>query len=221
MTDLIRISIADDHPVLRRGLRQIIEEDAGLEVSSEADNGRALLDQIQYVQPRIVLLDADMPVLNGIETLREIRQRNMPVESLFLTIHDGADLFRTALELGARGFVLKQSIVSEIVEAIRTVASGRHYWSPELTPYLLQSNPKEPIPDPVQVALQQLTPSERRVFEMVAEGKSSKEIAGELFIHYKTVENHRSQICEKLGLQGPNSLSRFVSQTRIRFRGEV
>ena len=212
MLEKIRITIADDHPVLRRGLRTIIEEDSALEVVSEADDGAIALQQIEQFHPQVLVLDATMPKLDGIGTLKQIVERKLPVEVLFLTIHDGQDLFRAALDLGAKGFILKQSALTEIVIGVRSVAAGQHYWSPALTPHFVGRREANP-------ALGRLTASERRILRMVADGKSSKEIAAELFIHYKTVENHRTQICDKLGLHGgPNSLSRYASQNKNNFQ---
>ena len=218
MPEKIRITIADDHPVLRRGLRAIIEEDSALQVVSEADDGMMALQQLEQFHPQVLVLDATMPKLDGIETLKQIVEKKLPVEVLFLTFHDGEDLFRAALELGAKGFVLKQSALTEIVTGIRSVAAGQHYWSPALTPYFVGRGLKERALAEANPSIARLTASERRILRMVADGKSSKEIAAELFIHYKTVENHRTQICEKLGLRGgPNSLSRYPSQNKNNF----
>ncbi len=162
----------------------------------------------------MVVLDADMPRLDRLATLKQIVERQLPVEVLFLTMHDGEDLFSAAFGLGAKGYILKQSAVTEIVAGIRTVAGGQPYCSAALTKYFLNRNRHTYNPVGVANPLDRLTPSEHRIFDMVAGGKSSKEIASELAIHYKTVENHRTQICEKLGLQGPNSLIRYASRNK-------
>ena len=210
MDDKIRIVIADDHPVLRRGLAQIIENDPMLKVVAEAGDGNAALAEIEALKPNIVVLDADMPNLDGLGTLREIHKRELPVEVVFLTIHDQEDLFHAAMDLGAKGYILKDSALTEIVKGVRAVAAGQHYWSEALTSHLLQRRTRAQALEQAHPTLNYLTPSERRILRMIADGKSSKEIAAELFIHYRTVENHRNNICEKLDLHGPNTLIRFA-----------
>jgi DNA-binding NarL/FixJ family response regulator len=210
MEDKIRIVIADDHPVLRRGLTQVIESDPMLKVVAETGDGDAALAEIEALKPNIAVLDADMPKLDGLGTLREIHKRRLPVEVVFLTIHDQEDLFHAAMDLGAKGYILKDSALAEIVKGLRAVAAGQHYWSEGMTSYLLQRRNRVQALAQAHPTLNDLTPSERRILRMIADGKSSKEIAAELFIHYRTVENHRTNICEKLHLHGPNTLIRFA-----------
>jgi len=212
MDDKIRIVIADDHPVLRRGLTQVIESDPMLMVIAETGDGNAALAEIEALKPNIAVLDADMPKLDGLGTLREIRKRKLPVEVVFLTIHDQEDLFHAAIDLGAKGYILKDTALTEIVKGLRAVAAGGHYWSEALTSRFLERRNRGHAFTQEHPTLNDLTPSERRILRMIADGKSSKEIAGELFIHYRTVENHRTSICEKLDLHGPNTLIRFALQ---------
>ncbi len=214
MDDKIRIVIADDHPVLRRGLAQVIESDPTLKIVAEAGDGEAALSEIVALKPDIAVLDADMPKLDGLGTLREIHKRRLPVEVVFLTIHDQEDLFHAAIDLGAKGYILKDSALTEIVKGLRAVAAGKHYWSEALTPNLLIRRNRTQAFAQAHPTLNDLTTSERRILRMIADGKSSKEIAAELFIHYRTVENHRTSICEKLNLHGSNKLIRFALQHR-------
>jgi DNA-binding NarL/FixJ family response regulator len=212
MADKIRIVIADDHPVLRRGLTQVIESDPMLKVVAETGDGNAALAAIEALKPNIAVLDADMPKLDGLATLREIRKRRLPVEVVFLTIHDQEDLFHAAIDLGAKGYILKDTTITEIVKGLRAVAAGQHYWSEPLTAHVLLRRNRAQLFAQAHPTLNDLTPSERRILRMIADGKSSKEIAAELFIHYRTVENHRTNICDKLNLHGPNTLIRFALQ---------
>jgi DNA-binding NarL/FixJ family response regulator len=212
MRDEIRIVIADDHPVLRRGLVQVIESDPMLKVAAEAGDGNGALAQIDALKPNIAVLDADMPKLDGLGVLREIHKRRLPVEVVFLTIHDEEDLFEAAIDLGAKGYILKESALTEIVDGLRAVAGGQHYCSAALTAYLVQRRNRTQAFARAHPSLNDLTSSQRRILRMIAAGKSSKEIAAELFIHYRTVENHRTSICEKLNLHGPNTLIRFALQ---------
>jgi DNA-binding NarL/FixJ family response regulator len=212
MKNEIRVVIADDHPVVRRGLRQTIEGDPGLKVVAEVGDGQAALAQIQELKPAIAVIDVDMPRLDGLGVAREIRKKRLPVEIIFLTIHGEEDLFHAAMDLGSKGYLLKDSALTEIVKALRTVAEGNYYVTPSLTAYLVHRRSRAQTLTSEKPKLADLTPTERRILGMVAEGKSSKSIAEELFIHYRTVENHRTNICQKLGLQGHNALFKFALQ---------
>jgi len=207
---LIRILIADDHPIVRKGLRMAIQEEAGVDIVAEAADGVAALELIELHRPRIAVLDIDMPRLDGFGVARELRKRNSLVDLIFLTMHAQEDLLLGAMELGAKGYILKDSALLEIGAAIRAVASGKPYLNSDLTARLLHRQTR-PAPAP---SVDQLTPTELRILHMVAEDKSSKEIGAALAIHYRTVENHRTNICRKLGLEGPNALLRFALKNK-------
>jgi DNA-binding NarL/FixJ family response regulator len=207
-----RILIADDHPIVRRGLRQTIEADPSLRVVAEAGDGEAALVEIETLRPEIVVLDLDMPKLDGLGVAREIGRRKLPVGILFLTIHAEEDLFEEAMNLGSKGYVLKESALTEIVQALKTVSSGGYYVSPALTSLLLNRRNRVRSLAEQYPGLNDLTQSERRVLRGIAEGKSSKELGAELFVHFRTVENHRTSICQKLGLHGHNALFKFAMQ---------
>jgi DNA-binding NarL/FixJ family response regulator len=206
----INIIIADDHPIVRQGLRRVIESDARLVVRGEAGNGAEALDLIEQMQPEIVLLDVDMPEMDGFQTAREIQKRRLPAKIIFLTIHSEEDLFHSAMDLGANGYLLKDSAVTEIVNAVKTVAEGKFYVTPALTAFLIQRRHAAQAFAEHKTALSRLTGTERRVLQMIADYKSSKEIAEELFIHFRTVENHRNNISRKLDLSGHNALLKFA-----------
>jgi len=216
MSGAIRILIADDHPVVRNGLRMAVEEDAGLAIVAEAADGETALALIEKLLPQVAVLDIDMPKLDGFGVAREIRKRQLPVETIFLTMHAQEDLLRAALDLGAKGYILKDSALLEIVAAVRAVAAGQPYLNSTLTARLLRrqsplaAGGKEREKSP----LDRLTPGERRIVQLIAADKSSKEIGAELSIHYRTVENHRTNICRKLGLEGANALLRFALQNK-------
>jgi DNA-binding NarL/FixJ family response regulator len=212
MENEIRVIIADDHPVVRRGLRQTIEADPKLKVVAEAEDGVAALTQILELKPRIAVLDLDMPRLDGLGVAREIRRKQLPVEIVFLTIHGEEDLFHAAMDLGSKGYLLKDSALTEIVKALRAVGSGQYYVTPSLTAHFLNRQRRQEALAQRVSGIDDLTSTERRILRMVADGKSSKSIAEELFIHYRTVENHRTNICQKLGLQGHNALFKFALQ---------
>ncbi len=212
----ITILIADDHPVYRKGLRQIIESDPGMKVISEVSDGEAALSEIEFRKPDLAILDIDMPKINGLEVLKTLVQKKVIVDVIFLTMYDEEQMFNKAIELGAMGYVLKESAVNDIVESIKTVASGKHYISPSISGYLLKHrNTVEPRGTMISL-LSGLTASERKILKMVASNKTSQQIADELFITVKTVEHHRSNICKKLSIQGSNALLRFALDNKSR-----
>ena len=212
MSDKIRMLIADDHPIVRKGLRMAVEEDAGLTIVAEAADGETALALIETLHPQVAVLDIDMPKLDGFGVAREIHRRQLPIEMIFLTMHAQEDLLRAAIDLGVKGYILKDSALLEIVVAVRTVAAGTPYLNSTLTARLLQRQPlRSGAPAPVDG----LTPTERRIVQLIAADKSSKEIGAELSIHYRTVENHRTNICRKLGLEGSNALLRFALQNKL------
>jgi DNA-binding NarL/FixJ family response regulator len=213
MDEKIRILIADDHPVVRKGLRIAVEEDGGVTVVAEAGNGEIALALIAELLPQVAVLDIDMPKLDGFAVAREIRKRQLPVEAIFLTMHAQEDLLRTAIDLGVKGYILKDSAMLEIATAVRAVAAGQPYLDSSITTRLLQ---RQPRPGAAGGRADLLTPTERRILQLIAADKSSKEIGAELSIHYRTVENHRTNICRKLGLEGSNALLRFALQNKHR-----
>jgi DNA-binding NarL/FixJ family response regulator len=208
----IRIAIADDHPLLRKGLRQVLEADSKVKVVLEVGDGEALLSEIGPSRTQIAIVDIDMPKQDGFGVAKEITKRKIPVEVIFLTIHDEEAIFHAAMDLGIKGYILKDSALIEVAEAIYTVAAGQFYVSHPLVAYLLHRRNRSQALLESEPGLKGLTPSERRILHLIAENKSSKEIGTELFIHYRTVENHRVNICQKLGLRGTNSLLRFALQ---------
>ncbi len=215
MEDGIRILIADDHPLMRKGLRLSVEEDPGLKVVGEAADGEAALSLITKLRPHVALLDIEMPKLDGLGVAREVVKRGLKIEIIFLTLHSNQDLFRSAMDLGCKGYILKDSAVQEVVAGIHAVASGRPYISSAITTDLLQSR-NQSAPQPSNSLTSNLSPTELRIMRLIAQGKTSKEIGAELSIHYRTVENHRTNMCRKLELEGEgaNALLRFALQNK-------
>jgi DNA-binding NarL/FixJ family response regulator len=167
---------------------------------------------IKKYHPHVAVLDIDMPKLDGLGVAREIARQKLDAKIIFLTFHADEDLFRSAMSLGSKGYILKDSASQEIVAGVRAVASGRPYISSAITEKLL--HPREASPQNTLTA--NLTPTERRIMRLIADGKSSKEIGAELSIHYRTVENHRTNMCRKLNLEGEgaNALLRFALQNK-------
>lgn len=208
MSSEIRIIMADDHPIVRQGLRQVIEREADLKVLAEADNGIAALEQIERLRPDVAILDVDMPEMNGLEVMRVLSERALSVAVIILTVHREQVLFNQALQLGAQGYMLKESALADIVSGIRAVAAGQNYVSPLLTSYLFQQ--KQSAPQMQRPTLEQLTQTERQVLKLIAEYKTNNQIADELFISPLTIKTHRRNISLKLGLEGKHALMKFA-----------
>ena len=215
MDDEIRVLIADDHPLMRKGLRLSVEEDPGLKVVGEASDGETALSLITKLHPHVALLDIEMPKLDGLGVAREMVKRGVKTEIIFLTLHSSQDLFRSAMDLGCKGYILKDSAVQEVVAGIHAVASGRPYISSAITTDLLQSR-NQSATQSGNPLTGNLTPTELRIMRLISQGKTSKEIGAELSIHYRTVENHRTSMCRKLELEGEgaNALLRFALQNK-------
>ena len=216
MNNEIHIVMADDHPIVRQGLRQTIEADAALKIVAEAGDGKTALSLIVQHQPAVAVLDIDMPEQDGFSVARAVRQQNLGVEIVFLTIHREEELFQAALDLGAKGYVLKDSAVTDIVAAIKSVAAGQPYISPQLSSYLLKHSKSVADLKARKPGLEDLTPTERRILKLIAQDKSSKEIAAELFISHRTVETHRTNISRKLELHGNLALVKFALEHKAR-----
>jgi len=210
MNSEIRVLIADDHPVFRSGLRMVIETSPEIKLVAEAENGDVALENIRTLKPDVAILDLDMPFKDGFEIARSVEEQKLPVNVVFLTGHKSEALFNKAFDMGIHGYLLKDCAVAEIIDCIRTVAKGQNYISPQLSTYLLGRAKRAAALNEQRPGLQSLTPAERQVLKMVAQEKTSKEIADLLCISVRTVEHHRANICEKLDLRGINALVKFA-----------
>jgi DNA-binding NarL/FixJ family response regulator len=208
MADEISIVIADDHPMFRRGLRQSLEECPEFRILSEASDGKAALQMIGELGPSVAILDISMPLLDGFAVAREVQKNNQSTQLIFLTAHQEEALLEEAMQLGVKGYLLKESSLNEIVSCVKAVAAGQHYTSPAMTTYLI--NLARQQSGISESAVKHLTPTELRVLRLIAEYKTSREIADELFISFHTVETHRRNICDKLDLHGSHALMKFA-----------
>jgi len=210
MKEEVTVLIADDHPLIRRGLRDVIGENSRFKIVGEASDGQEALRLLASLKPQIVIVDIDMPRCNGLETLREIRQLPFPVKVVILTMYKEEDMFNTAMDLGAKAYVLKENAANEIVSALEKVDGGEAFVSTlmleagqrrsERVRELLLSKPQ----------IESLTPVERRILKLIGEDYTSKEIADRLKLSVRTVDNHRQHICNKLQLHGTHSLLKFA-----------
>lgn len=210
-TDL-RILIADDHPIFRQGLKQVIEREPHFVIVGEAEDGDAALELIEELTPQVVVLDIDMPGQDGFAVARAVRERRLPGEIIFLTMHKDEMHFNEAINLGVKGFVIKDTAAADLVNCIKAVMAGQNYISPALSTYLLGRRGRAVALQNAQPTLTELTATERHILRLLAEYKTSKEIAGELGVSPRTIENHRANICTKLNLQGTHALVKFATQ---------
>lgn len=208
------VLLADDHPVFRRGLRMIIASDPQFNVLDEAADGLLALARIRELRPDVALLDINMPQQSGIEVARTLQREQLNTRVVFLTMHRDEATFNAALDLGASGYLLKESAVEEIVSCLKAVAAGEKFVSPQLSTFLLNRGSRVRSLQEQKPSLADLTPAELRVLKLIAEQKTTREIAELLFISPRTVERHRENICTKLELRGSNALLKFALENK-------
>lgn len=206
----IRILIADDHGVLRAGLRELLNAEPGFEVVGEAADGAEAISLSQKLQPDIVLMDLRMPGNGGIQTTRQLLEEQPDVSVLVLTVHDDDLLLREAIKAGASGYILKRAAESELIDAIWAVSRGDLYIHPAMTRSLFSDRP-DPAPATRPTAAT-LTPREVEVLQLVAQGYTNRQVAQLLTISVRTVESHRANLMDKLDLNSRVELVRFASR---------
>lgn len=208
----IRIVLADDHRVLRSGLKALLEADGDLEVVGEAANGESCVDQVISLDPDIAILDINMPNCNGLEALEILRLRAPRTRILILTMHDNIEYLRKAISLGGAGYVLKEVASEELMSAIRTVASGGVYLHPDHAKILadIESASLKPPIDEAQARYEMLSGREAEVLKLIALGYRNAEIADMSYLSVKTVETYKSRLMRKLGLRSRAALVRFA-----------
>jgi len=205
MSQKIRILLADDHAVVRQGFKLILGGQPDMEIVGEAGNGREAVELAEKLRPDVAVIDVAMPELNGIEATRRMRELTPRTRVLALSMHKDSVYVREILRAGARGYLLKDSPAGDLVLAVRAIASGEGYISPAVSNAVLDDYRRH-VTNPVDL----LTSREREVLQMLAEGKTNKEIAGVLNLSVYTVDAHRGRIMEKLNLHSINELVRFA-----------
>jgi DNA-binding NarL/FixJ family response regulator len=204
------ILIADDHPIFRKGLAELLTGHETFFVVAETADGEAAWNQILSHRPDIAILDIQMPKLSGLRIARRIREEHPAIHVILLTMHNDDQLLNEALDAGVHGFVLKESATSELLDCLRAVLEGKTFISPALTDALLRRRHHAEAIRRERPGLDRLTPSERRVLKLIAQDRTSKEIADALGISHRTVETHRQNICHKLDVRGTHSLLKFA-----------
>ena len=202
---MIRILLADDHAMVRKGFRLILEAQTDMSIVGEAGNGREALEQAEKLHPVVIVMDVAMPELNGIEATRRVAATSPRSRVLALSMHKDSVYVREILRAGARGYLLKDSIDSDLVSAVRAVAKGDGYLSPAVSDAVL-TDYRRHVTDPLDL----LSSREREVLQMIAEGKTNKEVATALNLSVYTIDAHRGKIMEKLNLHSTGELVRFA-----------
>ena len=207
MTGAISLFVADDHPLFLKGLIETLKEETDFTILGSAHDGKTALQNIALLQPDVAILDLDMPGMNGIDVAKILLKERRTMKVIILSMHQEADIIKAAMALGLHGYIFKDDAVLDLVNGIRTVMKGGFYISESK-----HKNIKTFYSAKENELLQSLTRMERIVLDLVALQKSTKEIADELFLSVKTVENHRTHISQKLQLKGNNSLLKFALQ---------
>ncbi len=205
---MVSILVADDHGIVREGLRRLIEAEPDLKVIGEAGDGREVLKQVEFLKPEVVVLDISMPRLGGLEALERLRAKHPEVKVILLSVHGDTPFIQSAISLGADGYVLKNGRAAEIVTAIRAVTKGGSYFSPVVAKEIVEQLRTPPSKNREPFSL--LSTREREVLHLIAEGLSAKEVATELQISTKTVEAHRTSLMRKLGVRKATELVRYA-----------
>jgi two-component system response regulator NreC len=198
----IRTLLADDHTLIRRGLRLLVEQQPDLVVVGEAEDGRQAVSLTMSLKPNVAVLDIGMPNLNGIEAAKQITEGESGTAVVILSMYSDETYILRALKAGARGYLLKDSAEADLVRAIHSVAEGKSFFSPTVSKVLLEDYMRKLQRNGGESSYDLLTPREREVLQLIAEGKSNKEVADMLNLSVYTVETHRGNLMEKLGLKG-------------------
>ena len=208
----IRVFLADDHAVLRDGMRSLLEEQGDIVVVGDAPNGRLAVQQAQQLAPDVVVMDIAMPELNGIDAARQIREVSPATQVVILSMYSTAEHIRHALEAGVKGYLLKEAAGTEVVDAVRAVHAGRRYLCKKITEAVVDDYVLQRTADQVEDPLARLSAREREILQLVAEGKTSAQIAKALHISPHTVATYRSRLMRKLGVGDVAGLVKFAIQ---------
>ena len=212
--DKIRILLADDHTILRSGIRSLLEDEPGLSVIGEAEDGRTAVAMACQLKPDVVIMDIAMPLLNGLEATRQIKSQCPGVKVLILSMHDNEEYIRQVLEAGAMGYILKDAAARELISAIQSVYRGEAVLSPAVTRLVIEDYLRWGGARP-QEEIDGLSPREREVLQLIAEGYTNKQIAEILSISIKTVQAHRNNLMQKLDLHDRGELIKYAIQKKI------
>lgn len=213
----LQILVADDHDVLRRGLKSVLEAQPGWEVCGEAHTGSEAVQMAEKLKPHVAILDISMPDLNGLEAAKQIRKASEKTEILVLSMHYSDQLIRDILDAGVRGYIVKSDSDRDLVVAVKALASHKPFFTPHATELMLSNlnDPRTTLPEDSKGIKERLTPREREIVHLISEGRNSKEVAAELQISVKTAETHRANIMRKLQVHTVSELVRYALRNKI------
>ena len=215
MTSPIRILIADDHTILRAGIRSLLDMVPNFKVIGEVDNGKDAIQQAGELKPDLILSDLSMPKTNGTEAIQRIKRRYPDIKILVLTVHKTEEYVHAALKAGANGYVLKDDTSDELINAIQNIAIGKTYLSPGICSEVVTGYLADPGKEKISTSIDQLTTREREVMKLIAEGYRNKDVAEYLSISLKTVEKHRSNLMKKLDLHSASGLTSYAMKNGL------
>jgi DNA-binding NarL/FixJ family response regulator len=214
--EALRLLVADDHEIVRKGLRSLLEAQPGWQVTAEASDGREAVDKAKEMKPDICVLDIGMPSLNGLEAARQMLKNDSRSKILILTMHESDPLIREVLDVGARGYVLKTDASRDLVTAVNAVKSNKTFFTAKVAQMVLDGYlDKKPRKDQPDAPNSRLTPRQREIVQLLAEGKSSKEVAVALGLSVKTAETHRANIMRRLDCHSISELVRYAVRNNI------
>jgi DNA-binding NarL/FixJ family response regulator len=211
----LRILVVDDHAVVRRGVRSLLESQPDWEIAGEAATGREAVDQARRLQPDVIVMDLSLPELNGLDATRQIVNESPRSEVLVLTMHHSEELARDVLQAGARGYMLKSDADQSLIAAIESLRQHKPFLTSTVTEFVLDDYLKRGSPEGVDDVLEALTGREREIIQLLAEGKSNKAAASALGISVKTIETHRANLMRKLRLRSVSDLVRYAIRNKI------
>jgi DNA-binding NarL/FixJ family response regulator len=209
------ILLADDHSILREGLRSLLSNTPDLEIIGEAEDGKDTIEKARQLQPQLVLMDLSMPVINGTDAIRVIKQRSPEIKIIVLTVHKSEEYVRATLDAGADGYVLKDDTSNDLLTSIKNVQKGNIYLSPGICDKVINGYLNHPDKVSSVRSWDQLTLREREVLKLIAEGSKNREIADCLSVSIKTVEKHRSNLMKKLDLHGVSKLTTYAIENGL------
>jgi len=211
----LRILVVDDHAIMRRGIRSLLESHEGWEVVGEASTGRDAVEQSRQLRPDLVVMDMSLPELNGLDATRQILKDAPATEVLMLTMHHAEELARDVLQAGARGFILKSDADQNLITAVDTLRQHKPYLTPTVTEFMLDDYVRRGSAAQDQLTRVTVTAREREIIQLVAEGQSNKRVAATLGVSVKTIESHRASIMKKLRLRSVSDLVRYAIRNKI------
>ncbi|MFH1194242.1 MAG: response regulator transcription factor [bacterium] len=209
-----RILIVDDHPFFRKGIVAVLSAEPGIEVVGEAGGGEEALALFNKLSPDIIILDVNLPGMSGIELSGQIKSISPDTIIILLTMLKEEEIFNKSIDYGIDAYLIKENAVGDLIKAIQITSEGNYYLSSSLTDYFLNRNLKRKKLTEENPGITELTEKEKEILRLIAMNKTTKEIAQQLFVSYKTIENHRANICKKLHISGANALLKFIIENK-------